>query len=87
MQKIRRSALVTGAVTALVAALTATPALSALPFELPFTGNGLPLRDWILMGFLVLLAVGLALRLLRHRGASEQRADGADMRWWRNPSV
>ena len=87
MQKVRRVARVDGALAALVAAMSATPALAALPFEVPFTGNGLPLRDWILMGFLVLLAVGLALRLLRHRGPSEPRADGADMRWWRNPSV
>ena len=87
MQKVRRIARVDGALAALVAALSATPALAALPFEVPFMGNGLPLRDWILMGFLVLLAVGLALRLLRHRGASEPLADGEDMRWWRNPSV
>ena len=87
MHKVQRVARVDGALAALVAALSATPALAALPFEMPFAGNGLPLRDWILMGFLVLLAVALALRLLRHRGASEPLADDADLRWWRKPSV
>ena len=49
-----------------------------------------PMRDWILMGSLVLLAVALALRLMRHRGKNEPLSDTPvtdvhDLRWWRNP--
>lgn len=94
MQKLRRIARIDIAVAAvvagIVAAMAATPAFAALPFEMPFVGQGLPMRDWILMGSLVLLAVALALRLMRHRGKSEPLSDTPvtdvhDLRWWRNP--
>jgi hypothetical protein len=56
---------------------------------MPFVGQGLPMRDWILMGSLVLLAVALALRLMRHRGKTSPVGhpvtDVHDLRWWRNP--
>ena len=85
MQKLSRIARVDVAVVALLATVAAMPAFAALPFELPFTGNGLPMRDWILMGSLALLAIALALRLMRNRGAREPVAEGPDLRWWRNP--
>ena len=94
MEKLRRIARIDVAVAAvvagIVAAMAATPAFAALPFEMPFVGQGLPMRDWILMGSLVLLAVALALRLMRHRGKYEPLSDTPvtdvhDLRWWRNP--
>jgi hypothetical protein len=86
MHKLSRIARIDVAVVALVATVAAMPAFAALPFELPFTGTGLPMRDWILMGSLALLAVAVALRLMRHRaGAEEPLAEGPDLRWWRNP--
>ena len=85
MQKVSRIARVDAALVALIAAVAAMPAFAALPFELPFAGRGLPMRDWILMGSLALLAIALALRLMRHRRANEPVAEGADLRWWRNP--
>jgi hypothetical protein len=85
MQKLSRIARIDVAVAALVAAVAAMPAFAALPFDVPFAGNGLPLRDWILMGSLALLAVAVALRLMRHRGRSRDAvSDGPDLRWWRN---
>jgi len=74
------------AVAALIAGLAAaSPAFAALPFDLPFTASGLPMRDWVLIGSLVLLAIALAIRLMRHRDRNEPLADAQDMRWWRNP--
>jgi len=85
MQKLSRIARIDVALVALIAALAAVPAFAALPFDLPFTGRGMPMRDWILMGSLALLAVAVALRLMRHRRTNEPLADGPDLRWWRNP--
>jgi hypothetical protein len=73
------------ALTAFVGALAASAAFAALPFEMPFTGSGLPMRDWILMGSLALLAIALAVRLMRHRDKGEPLTDTHDLRWWRNP--
>ena len=74
------------AVAALIAGLAAaSPAFAALPFDLPFTASGLPMRDWVLIGSLVLLAIALAIRLMRHRDRNEPLSDTQDMRWWRNP--
>ena len=74
------------AVAALVTALAAMPVFAALPVEIPFVGKGLPLRDWILMGSLALLAVAVALKLMRHRAITgEPSAEGPDLRWWHNP--
>ena len=74
------------AVAALIAGLAAaSPAFAALPFDLPFTASGLPMRDWVLIGSLVLLAIALAIRLMRHRDRNEPLTDRQDMRWWRNP--
>ena len=85
MQKLSRIARIDVAVVALVATVAAMPAFAALPFELPFTATALPMRDWILMGSLALLAVALAIRLMRHRTSREPAAEGPDLRWWRNP--
>ena len=86
MHKVSRFARVDAAVAACIAALfAASPAFAALPFEMPFAASGLPMRDWILMGSLVLLAVALAIRLMRHRRGSEPVSDSDDLRWWRNP--
>jgi hypothetical protein len=85
MQKVSTFAPLAAAVAALIGVLAASPAFAALPFEMPFTGSGLPLRDWILMGSLALLAIALALRLLRHRDKDEPITDAHDLRWWRNP--
>lgn len=85
MQKVSRVARIDVAIVALFAAVAAMPAFAALPFELPFSGKGLPMRDWILMGSLALLAIALALRLMRHRATREPVAEGPDLRWWRNP--
>jgi hypothetical protein len=85
MQKVSTFAPLAAAVAALIGVLAASPAFAALPFEMPFTGSGLPLRDLILMGSLALLAIALALRLLRHRDKDEPITDAHDLRWWRNP--
>lgn len=53
-----------------------TPAFAAT-LDLP-----LPPRDWLLMGSLVLLAVALALRLMRSRATPDATPDEPDMRWW-----
>jgi hypothetical protein len=45
----------------------------------------LPMRDWLLAGSLVLLAVALALRLMRRDTDRDAPADAPDLRWWRNP--
>ena len=85
MQKLSKLVPLGAGSTALIGVLAASPAFAALPFEMPFTGSGLPLRDWILMGSLALLAVALALRLMRHRHKDEPLTDAHDLRWWRNP--
>ena len=53
-----------------------TPTFAAT-FDTP-----LPPRDWLLMGSLVLLAVALAMRLMRSRGDPEMGPEAPDMRWW-----
>ena len=86
MLKLSRIARVDVAVAALVTALAAMPVFAALPVEIPFVGKGLPMRDWILMGSLALLAVAVALKLMRHRTTTgEPIAEGNDLRWWHNP--
>src|SRR5262245_40102191 len=85
MQKLRTIARVDVALAALVAALAAMPAFAAPEFDLPFISTGLPMRDWLLMGSLALLAIALALKLIRYRRTPEPRAEGPDLRWWRNP--
>ena len=85
MQKLSRKVSLPAALMAVIAALAAQPAFAALPFEMPFTGPGLSVRDWVLMGSLVLLAVALALRLMRPRGRGEPLTDTQDLRWWHNP--
>ena len=86
MRKLSRIARVDVALAALVAALAAIPAFAALPVEIPFVGKGLPMRDWLLMGSLALLAVAVALKLMRHRATTEEPlAEGPDLRWWHNP--
>lgn len=62
-----------------------TPAFAAM-IDVP-----LPPRDWLLMGSLVLLAVALAMRLLRSRAGSDDipadvSLDQPDMRWWIRPT-
>lgn len=69
---------------AFASAASASPALAALPFEAPFGGQSMHLQDWLLTASLALLAVGIALRLLR-RTPSGRVAEGPDLRWWRNP--
>ena len=86
MRKLSRIARIDVAVVALVTALAAMPAFAELPVEIPFVGKGLPLRDWILMGSLALLAIAVALKLMRrHTTTGEPLAENPDMRWWRNP--
>ena len=86
MQKVSGFTRMHAVVAALIAGFgAASPAFAALPFELPFSASGLPMRDWILMGSLVVLAVALAIRLMRHRRTEEPLTDAHDMRWWRNP--
>lgn len=85
MQKLRRITQVDVLAVALISALAAMPAFAQIPVEIPFVGKGLPLRNWILVGSLVLLAVALALRLMRHRGTRDAMPEGPDLRWWRNP--
>jgi hypothetical protein len=60
----------------LIGLLVVTPAFAA-PFDVP-----LPPRDWLLMGSLVLLAVALALKLMRSRTTPDTTPDVPDMRWW-----
>ena len=84
MQKLRRVTQVDVAVVALVSALAAMPAFAQMPVDIPFV-RGLQLRDWILVAALALLAVALAVRLMRHRDMRDPSADGPDLRWWRNP--
>ncbi len=45
----------------------------------------LPMRDWLLAGSLILLAIALALRLMRRETGRDLPADAQDLRWWRNP--
>ena len=86
MQKLSKVARIDAAVVAFVAALASMPALAELPVEIPFVGKGLPMRDWLLMGSLALLAIALALRLMRNRRTrTESPVDAPDLRWWRNP--
>ena len=80
---------VAGAAIGALAALAATsPALAASPalwpIPVPFTSGAMTLNDWILTASLVLLAVGLALWLMR-RSRREPVVEGPDLRWWRNP--
>ena len=82
---------VAGAAIGTLAALAATsPALAAsptswpIPIPVPFTSGAMTLNDWILTASLVLLAVGLALWLMR-RSRREPAVEGPDLRWWRNP--
>lgn len=42
-------------------------------------------RDWLLVGSLVLLAVALAIRLMRGRRTPDVGLETPDLRWWRNP--
>lgn len=85
MQKLSSLSSLRAAVAAFVGLLAASPAFAALPFEMPFNASALPMRDWILMGSLALLAVAVAIRLMRHRGPNEPLTDAHDLRWWRNP--
>jgi hypothetical protein len=61
--------------------LSAITPVFAATFDSP-----LPPRDMLLYGSLVLLAVGLAARLMRSRKQGEPGAtrDGPDMRWWQS---
>ena len=45
----------------------------------------LPIRDWLLAGSLVLLAIAVALRLMRRDTGPNLPTDAPDLRWWRNP--
>lgn len=56
-----------------------TPAFAAT-LDVP-----LPPRDWLLVGSLVLLAVALALRLMRSRATADEAPDAPDLRWWMRP--
>lgn len=86
MNKLSRVARIDTVIAGIIAGLAAaSPAFAALPFEMPFTGTGMPMRDWILMGSLMLLAVAVAIKLLRGREMNEPMTDAEDMRWWRNP--
>lgn len=79
---------VQSAIAACAALAVASPALAAWPalwpIPVPFSGGTITLNDWILSGSLVLLAVGLALWLMR-RSRREPVVEGPDLRWWRNP--
>ena len=75
---LRFDTMAAGVVTGLV---LASPA-----FALSFTPDSLaslPLRDWVLMGSLVLLAIAVALRLMRRGATPDMPSDTPDMRWWR----
>ena len=85
MQKLSRVARIDVALVALVASLAAMPVFAQMPVDIPFVGRSLAMRDWILMGSLALLAIALAIRLMRHRNDRETLTDGEDLRWWRNP--
>jgi hypothetical protein len=70
------AALITGlALASPASALSLTPASLA----------ALPTRDWLLMGALVVLAVAIAVRLMRRDTSTDGRTDAHDLRWWRNP--
>ena len=88
MHQLSRFARPNAVIALVVGFMVASPALAALPFDMPFTGKGLPLRDWMLMGSLALLAIALAIKLLRGRDADEALREGPDdvddLRWWRN---
>jgi hypothetical protein len=58
-------------------------------FAASFAFDTLPMRDWILMASLVLLAVALAVKLMRRRGAVDDVPDELepDLRWWRKPDL
>jgi len=73
---IRAASIVTGLVLA-------TPAY-AFAFDVDRL-RALPMHDWLLAGSLILLAVALALRLMRREGSADVPADAPDLRWWRNP--
>ena len=75
---LRLDTLAAGVVTGLV---LASPA-SALSFT-PASLASLPMREWILMGSLVLLAIAVALRLMRRGATPDMPSDTPDMRWWR----
>ncbi|HTQ00290.1 MAG TPA: hypothetical protein VMN56_13260 [Casimicrobiaceae bacterium] len=63
--------------------LAPTPAIAA---RLPLGPDaGLTPRDWLLAGSLVLLAVGVVLRLMERRHASDAKPEAPDLRWWMNP--
>ncbi|MFO1304090.1 MAG: hypothetical protein U1F54_10185 [Burkholderiales bacterium] len=76
------------AVAALATIAAAYPAFAAWPalwpVPVPFSSGSMTQNDWILTGSLVLLAVGLAVWLMR-RSRREPVAEGPDLRWWRNP--
>jgi len=70
----------------LAASALLTPLLLSTPvYAASFNPASLPARDWLLMGSLVLLAVAVALRLMRRDRATDVGPDTADLRWWRNP--
>ena len=76
---LRFNTMAAGAITGLV---LASPA-----FALSFTPDSLasvPTRDWVLVGSLVLLAVAVALRLMRRGATPDMPSDTPDMRWWRD---
>jgi len=76
---LRFNTMAAGAITGLV---LASPA-----FALSFTPDSLaslPMRDWVLVGSLVLLAVAVALRLMRRGATPDMPSDRPDMRWWRD---
>ena len=49
----------------------------------------MPARDWLLMASLILLAVSLALKLMRRRNGVDDVPDELepDLRWWRRPDM
>ena len=61
----------------------ATPAY-AFTFD-PNTLRALPMRDWLLAGSLIVLAVAVAMRLIRRDTGPSVPTDAPDLRWWRNP--
>lgn len=62
--------------------VVAAPAY-ALPFN--FDPASLQPRDWVLMAALALLAIALAVRVMRRDRATDVGTDRPDLRWWRNP--
>ena len=77
---LRLDTIAAGLVTGLV---LASPAF-ALSFT-PASLASLPMRDWVLMGSLVVLAVAIAMWLMRRGSTPDVPSDTNDMRWWRNP--